>query len=65
MENSKFLSRRQAYKRQDGYLFSAGPTENSRPENYEVENDGRTFSNLRPKLRSPENAGLKMTYRAN
>ena len=58
MENSKVLNRRQACKRKD-VLFSAGPTENSRPENYEVENDGQTFSNLRPKLRGPENAEMK------
>jgi len=36
-----------------------GATENARPENAGLENDGQTFSKLLAKLRGLENAGLK------
>ena len=44
------------------YLFRSlymGATENARPENAGLENDGQNFSKLWAKLRGLENAGLE------
>jgi len=40
-------------------LRIAGATENARPENAGLENDGQIFSQLWAKLRGLENAGLE------
>ena len=39
--------------------FVHGATENARPENAGLENDGQNFSQLWAKLRGLENAGLE------
>ena len=40
-------------------VFGSGATENARPENAGLENDGQNVSQLWAKLRGLENAGLE------